>query len=161
MAHEVQPRLVVRTQFSAQHPHPDRRHFAVDRARNHKMVNHETTQALKIATLTVAFDAALHALFTEPFEIPTYFVVGFIGAFIITKYLLPNNNALLAGSLFWAAWKGFVYGVLLPLGLKVSVATQPYTITTLGSSNPTFQFVYWAVTHAASFAAAYYIIMRR
>jgi len=120
-----------------------------------------TILVFAVATFTIAVDAFFHALFTSPFELPRYFIIGFIGAATITYVLSQlkiKRYSAIYGGLAWAAWKGLVYGFLLPLGFKVSVADAPHQIAVLGSVNPTILFFYWLITHFISYYIAYKVV---
>jgi len=120
--------------------------------------------ALLIGLLTIAIDFfGVHYFSTDLQEIPTYYVIGFIGASLISFFLYPAyqkwKGFVFIGGLLFAGWKGVVY-YLQPYfpNTMLSVTPTIFQIKAFGIGNRLFLFFYWFIGHTLSFVLAFTIV---
>jgi len=117
--------------------------------------------SLAVGLLTVIIDFLFHLL-TDPPEIINYYLIGFVGATLISFILFPlysrSKLFVLLGGILWSSWKLIIYFVTKePYGfipIRYSSVDSLYDITVLGMTNAVFLFFWWAFVHSGAYILA-------
>jgi hypothetical protein len=98
------------------------------------LVGRRVSAAFTVALVTVGLDYAFHALFTSPMEVPAYFAVKFIIAYVIADRFVGRVPTARAALYFSTAFTVLYYGIGVYL---LNIAWLSVTTCSGGLPQPT------------------------